>query len=531
MSAIVNRFMRVLTQPKQYDEPKDWPRRKKYTVVLVIAYCAFTSPLGLSIYMPAATEMQRDFDTTLTFISATMSVYLLAIGILPMFWASLCDYMGRRTIYIISMTIATFGSLGCALAKSIGVFLAMRVLLGFGSSSVIAVGGGTLSDVFHPGERGTAFGIFYLGPLLSPIVGPLVGGVLAEVAGWRSTMWFLLGCVVIAWLSVVLVLPETHRDRVNGKVVGPPSSANIEELSNEQQTSTAPLSAIEEVTIDRPPSLCTSEAERTATEMVALEHTSAAVDTFTTTGSSTGEGSFASSLKSLHGSTISAPILHKQPATDHIELADQPLSKDHLQEQTEKPEDHAQESTPTLSGSAQSPSPPPRKLRLFNPLRPLVCLKHRINLLAVMFNAFGLGGQISLINTIPVTFHGQYHLSEAKIGLSMMSLGVGLALGSVLGGRYSDFVIRRWLIKQEGLRNLDCENSSSVNNESPKEKSKQHWWKKISQCRSKKNHDTTTERDHKDRRRTGDGKNMNVSAVKTKVTVTTRAPPEIRLRR
>ncbi|KAG0238125.1 hypothetical protein BGW42_007116 [Actinomortierella wolfii] len=542
MSAILDRLLCVFNPPKRYDEPKDWPQRKKNIIVLIIAYCAFTAPLGNSIFMPAAVEMQRDFDTTPTLISASVSVYVLVIGILPMFWASLCDYMGRRPIYIISLTIAIFGSIGCALAKSIGVFLAMRVFLGLGSSSVVAVGGGTLSDVFHPGERGTALGLFYLGPLVSPIVGPLVGGVLAEVAGWRSTMWFMLSCVVLAWLLVVLVLPETHRDRVDGKIINPPSSTNIEELSNEEQPPTASPSAIEGATIDRPPSPCTSEAERTVTEAAVLELRPTAKEVFTTTstaGGSVGEGALASPLKSPNGSIISAPIEHKQPPTDSIELADRSLPKGHVEEQLKQPGDHVQESTPTPNnGSAQSPSQ--KKPRFFNPLRPLICLKHRINILAVMFNAFGLGGQVCLINTIPVTFHDLYHLSESKIGLSMMSLGCGLAIGSVLGGRYSDFVVRRWLIKQERLRNLDCENPSSLSQGS-EGKMKLNRLEKMSFWLSKKKHGATTtttttttttkEGGHKDQQRTKDGKDENGEAFKSKVTVATRTPPEVRLRR
>jgi multidrug resistance protein len=107
------------------------------------------------------------------------------MGIMPIFWASLCDYLGRRPIYLISMFIFILGSIFAAIARNIWVFFFMRLIQAVGSSSVLAVGGGSLGDVFHSSERGTAFGLYYLGPLVAPMIGPIIGGVISDRVGWR----------------------------------------------------------------------------------------------------------------------------------------------------------------------------------------------------------------------------------------------------------------------------------------------------------------------------------------------------------
>lgn len=107
------------------------------------------------------------------------------MGIMPVFWASLCDYLGRRPIYLISMFIFILGSIFAAIARNIWVFFFMRLIQAVGSSSVLAVGGGSLSDVFHSSERGSAFGLYYLGPLVAPMIGPIIGGVISDRVGWR----------------------------------------------------------------------------------------------------------------------------------------------------------------------------------------------------------------------------------------------------------------------------------------------------------------------------------------------------------
>lgn len=132
---------------------------------------------------------------TLSLLPNIVSVYVLGMGIMPVFWASLCDYLGRRPIYLISMFIFILGSIFAAIARNIWVFFFMRLLQAVGSSSVLAVGGGSLSDVFHSSERGSAFGLYYLGPLVAPMIGPIIGGVISDRVGWR-------------YLPLILILPN-----------------------------------------------------------------------------------------------------------------------------------------------------------------------------------------------------------------------------------------------------------------------------------------------------------------------------------
>ncbi|KAF9974520.1 hypothetical protein BGZ73_002078 [Actinomortierella ambigua] len=555
--AIRDQFLRLLNPPQQYDEPKDWPQLKKNMIVLAIAYIAFTSPVAVSVYFPAAIEMQKEFHTTPTFIAATVSVFILVIGIVPVFWASLCDYMGRRPIYIISMTIAVIGTVGCGLAKSIGLFFTFRILQGLGSSSVVAVGSGTLSDVFYPGERGTAFGLFYLGPLVGPVAGPLLGGALAEAYGWRSTMWLMLAFLVLAWLLVLFVLPETYRERVNGVVVSPPSkevsgAAAVGEES--EAAASVPSSVIyprsasahEIIVIERIPSPCASEEEGTVTEEPITSSFVSADHSLVTADASSSLDKPATSAATAIPSSVSTPLPHPQAAEkETVELLVPSAA----------PGIHDIESMPRLaspitsthshSTSTRSNSPANTKPAMFNPLRPLVCLRHRINFLAVMYNALGFGGQICMLSTMPISFSQSYGLSESKIGMAMMSLGIGLGLGSVLGGRYSDYVVRRWLLRQEKKKEKEKE-EEEMRRTVMKEKTRTASRPSLEQAATtapQDGHRTTLslsleqenngDSNSEGRERTEDEvtgeKNEQERTFQSKVTVRTKAPPEVRL--
>lgn len=61
------------------------------------------------------------------------------------------------------MAIYTVCTIVCGVSKGIGLFFAFRLLQGIFGSVGQAVGGGTVSDIFEPHERGRAMGIYILG--------------------------------------------------------------------------------------------------------------------------------------------------------------------------------------------------------------------------------------------------------------------------------------------------------------------------------------------------------------------------------
>lgn len=86
-------------------------------------------------------------------------------------------------------------------------------LSGGAAASVQAVGAGTIADCWETKQRGKAMGIFYLGPLCGPLLSPIVGGALNQTLGWRSTQWFISIFALILFIAIVLLLPETLRQR------------------------------------------------------------------------------------------------------------------------------------------------------------------------------------------------------------------------------------------------------------------------------------------------------------------------------
>ncbi|KAJ6258460.1 hypothetical protein Dda_6501 [Drechslerella dactyloides] len=198
---------------------------QKRWIVFLATIAAFFSPFSSTIYLPALLPVQKDLGISSTEVNLSLTTYLIFQAIAPTFTGELSDSLGRRPVYLISMTIYVGACVGLALQKSLVALLLLRMLQSSGSSGTIAIGFGSIADISTSAERGKYVGMMNAFPLSSPALGPVIGGAIAERAGWRWIFWFLVIFSAVAVALMALGLPETNRKIVgNGSI--PPSRLN-----------------------------------------------------------------------------------------------------------------------------------------------------------------------------------------------------------------------------------------------------------------------------------------------------------------
>ncbi|CBF81466.1 hypothetical protein AN5656.2 [Aspergillus nidulans FGSC A4] len=211
-----------ITLLEEIENPKCYPRSKKWFITFVVAVAGSVAPMGSSIFFPALSQVADELNATTTVTNLTISLYMLSMSIFPLWWSSFSERLGRRTIYIASFALFVVFNVLCAVSSSIAMLIVMRLLSGGASASVQAVGAGTIADIWDTRERGRAMGIFYLGPLCGPLIAPIVGGALAQRWHWRSTMWFFSAYGGVVVVLILLGLPETLSG-ANQKPLMPPA--------------------------------------------------------------------------------------------------------------------------------------------------------------------------------------------------------------------------------------------------------------------------------------------------------------------
>ncbi|CZT45452.1 related to multidrug resistant protein [Rhynchosporium secalis] len=197
--------------PEDANNPKNWRRGRKWAATLIVSSFTFISPVSSSMIAPAVNSIAADFNITSDLEkSLTLSIFVLAYAVGPLFLGPLSEMYGRVIILQISNLFYLFFNLGCGLAQTKGQLIAFRFLSGLGGSAPLAIGGGLLSDLFTAEERGKAISVYSLAPLLGPAVGPVAGGFIAENTTWRWVFYSTTIADAIIQVAGLFFLQETY---------------------------------------------------------------------------------------------------------------------------------------------------------------------------------------------------------------------------------------------------------------------------------------------------------------------------------
>ncbi|KAG4429907.1 hypothetical protein IFR05_014613 [Cadophora sp. M221] len=197
--------------PEDPRNPKNWTMGHKWAATLIVSSFTFISPVSSSMIAPAVNSIAAEFNITSDLEkSLTLSIFVLAYAVGPLFLGPLSEIYGRVIILQVSNLLYLFFNLGCGLAQTKGQLIAFRFLSGLGGSAPLAIGGGLLSDLFTAEERGKAISIYSLAPLLGPAVGPVAGGFIAENTTWRWVFYSTTIADAIIQFAGLFFLQETY---------------------------------------------------------------------------------------------------------------------------------------------------------------------------------------------------------------------------------------------------------------------------------------------------------------------------------
>jgi EmrB/QacA subfamily drug resistance transporter len=158
---------------------------RKWRVLTVVCIAVFMLLLDITVVNVALPNIQTELHTSFTDLQWVVDAYALTLAATILNAGSLGDLLGRKRVFLVSITLFTLASALCGAATS-PLFLELaRGLQGIGGAGMFAVSLAIIAQEFHGKERGTAFGIWGATIGLAVAIGPLVGGALTTYAGWR----------------------------------------------------------------------------------------------------------------------------------------------------------------------------------------------------------------------------------------------------------------------------------------------------------------------------------------------------------
>ncbi|KAL2815740.1 bicyclomycin resistance protein [Aspergillus granulosus] len=196
--------------PVDPEDPMKFSMARKVTATCVTALACFIVSLTSSAYAGSTKHIMAQFDISKEVTTAGLSLFVFGFSVGPLIWAPLSETIGRQSPFIISFLALTAFSAGCAGARDIQTLLVLRFFGGAFGSSPLANAGGVISDMFAAKQRGLALLLFASTPYLGPCLGPIIGSFLDAKAGWRWVEGFLSAMAALAWILMLIFVPETY---------------------------------------------------------------------------------------------------------------------------------------------------------------------------------------------------------------------------------------------------------------------------------------------------------------------------------
>ncbi|ADV21615.1 hypothetical protein I305_03357 [Cryptococcus gattii E566] len=388
------------------DDPREWSNRKKWTVLMIMTLAMLGPMMAPSIYNPVISDVREELHATEAELGLSISLYILFQGCTPVLWAAIAEpvYLVSYAIYVVALVVASR-------ANSMPLLIVMRILQSTGSGPTVSLGAGSLADMYETHERGAKLGLFYGVPMIAPAVAPLIGGALGQSFGWRSVFYFL---AVYAFIMLCCFRSRIYQ-RALSKAIGRAEKEDAKDLRRKARLAKQPQ------VLDTIPA--------------APEGTPG-----TSPGGSRRPGAEAWG-RMMSESTVVNVILNNDQ-----EQAAGKLGKVKVKIMKWLPFGAKEKRIQAENEVEFKPT-----FRDLNPLPSMaLILKQPTNLLI-------------LTSSVSITLgKAPYNYGSLNIGLVVLAFGIGNILASLLGGKYSDMVLRKLKKKNGGVGNPEMRLRSTV---------------------------------------------------------------------
>lgn len=185
-------------------------RRRVLTATCIMS---FISPaMGMMVSL-ALVSIGNELNVGAHDMSLLVTLFFVTSVIFLVPAARLSEIYGKKKMVFAGLAIISAFSIAASASWDFTSLIAFRSIMGIGTSFVLSASVSLVTEVYPPGQRGTAFGINTMFVYLGTLAGPMLGGALTDMLGWRST-FYIIAPLALASLFVMADFKE-----------GPPISA------------------------------------------------------------------------------------------------------------------------------------------------------------------------------------------------------------------------------------------------------------------------------------------------------------------
>jgi DHA1 family inner membrane transport protein len=166
--------------------------------------------LGTGVFVLAGIlgPISESLHVSVAAAGQAMTAYAVSTALLAPPVLVLTGRWPRRSALVFGLLLFALGSLVCALAQSLAVLLAGRVLMGIGAIYT-PISGGIAVAMVAPAQRGRALSLVFLGISISYVVGTPLGAWLGFRFGWQWPVALVAVAGLAAAIALAVLLPKS----------------------------------------------------------------------------------------------------------------------------------------------------------------------------------------------------------------------------------------------------------------------------------------------------------------------------------
>jgi len=185
-------------------------------VFAALGIAAGAYAVSQTMLVPALPELEESLHTTPVGVSALMTIFWVSGAVTAGLFGRLGDMYGKRKLIVVTGLLFSLGGVICALASTLPVMFAGRVLMGCGVG-IFPLAYSLIRDELEP--RRAVRSIAFLGGIaaIGAAVGQSTGGIVVEQLGVPWIFWITVAMGLAAAAAILAIVPESDV-RTGGRV-------------------------------------------------------------------------------------------------------------------------------------------------------------------------------------------------------------------------------------------------------------------------------------------------------------------------